>query len=155
LERALDRAVRIGRSSLGGTDTTLTRIHASLGYVYLKMEQWDLAKQHLNRALSHDPTLTSARYHLGLVMYCTGCLKDAAEAFASVSKSEPANLQVRYHLGLALIQQGRHRQGYVEIKKVLAAGSSPELTRLCQQVLDTDESAEIEARSGQPETEGR
>ena len=78
-----------------------TACHIQLGYSLLKIDQFSVAKQHLERALTLNPTLTEANYHLSEIYEIEGNRQEALRHFnvwlksrqeQTVSGLPPSNL---------------------------------------------------------------
>lgn len=119
-----------------GAEAAEPQALASLGYVLLRTEDYPGAVLACKRALKIDPSLVSARSHLGLAYFSLGQCREAADAFAQVLRARPDDQRARYHLGLSLVKQGHLDQGLEELKRVIAAGKPEELVRLCRELLD-------------------
>jgi tetratricopeptide (TPR) repeat protein len=124
------------------SELAASQLLASLGFVYLRLENYTAAVDVLRQALAADPSLATARFHLGLAWFSLGHVREAADAFAQVLRADPDDARARYHLALALIKQGHRQQGADELAKVIAAGRPEDVVTMSRQLLDEANSPE-------------
>jgi GWxTD domain-containing protein len=77
--------------------------HSSLGYIYLRRENVDLARASFQRALELDSGLTAAHNGMGLVLAEDPRTRSQAiESFRQALRIDSAYLDARYNLGVSL-----------------------------------------------------
>jgi GWxTD domain-containing protein len=77
--------------------------HSSLGYIYLRRENIDLARASFQRALELDSGLTAAHNGMGLVLAEDPRTRSQAiESFRQALRIDSAYLDARYNLGVSL-----------------------------------------------------
>jgi len=82
-------------------------LHTSLALFYAGQEQFDLARDHLRRAVECDCTSVAAHRCLGLVESARGAFVDATRAFGRALALDPSNLSLAYELCQASGAAGR------------------------------------------------
>jgi eukaryotic-like serine/threonine-protein kinase len=93
----------------------------NLGAAFLKLEQWDQARHHFERALADDPGHTWARRNLAQLQARAGQYDEAIANLQAVLDLHPADLDCRLALGGAYIRSGRAEEWRERWKRELEA----------------------------------
>ena len=96
-----------------------------LGKTYLKMQRYEAAETHLERAWSLDAALPDLAYDLGFLAYKQSDYKAGTRYFDKVIKEEPTHVLANYYGGICLYQQKRYKKAAARL--LTAAEKSPSL----------------------------
>ena len=130
---AWDREIRDAESQLqprlkGADANTALEVHAILAALYLDRSRFDDALREFEAAISIAPARAAFHRYKGLIYLATGRPADAAEAFRSAWRLEPADPQNAYRL-IAYRSNATTRQE-VELALAAFAAIETELIRL-------------------------
>lgn len=98
----------ICRGQVGPSRAEQAQTWLEYGVGQAKQGDYQSAIEALKRAIAIDPTLQSAYYNLGLVLYQAGKPTQAARYFQEALKLTPTDLAAQKGLGLAYIAQGKY-----------------------------------------------
>ena len=85
--------------------------HVQLGLDYLRRDQYEVAREELDLALSIDPDSDRAHHGKALLMAETGYPEEAAAGFARAVRINPQNHVAVNDYGIFLCQQGKYDDG--------------------------------------------
>ena len=101
--------------------------HAQLGLLEARQEHYDAAVASYRKALALRPQMPGLRLNLGLALFKSGRMKDAASTFLPLLKTLPADseetLRVTTLIGLARYGAGDYAGAVPFLKKAVAADS--------------------------------
>jgi len=79
-----------------------------LGKTYMKMELYDEAKNHLDRAWEIDPGVEGLKYDYAFLNYKMSNYEKSADLFVEIVKEDPSNVLAQYHAGISLYEMKRY-----------------------------------------------
>ena len=82
----------------------------NLGYLQLRLEQFEAAEQNLREALQYDPKFAMAHYHLGRALENLGRADPAIEEYKSAAAMDEKLAVPLYNLGLLYKKKGREAE---------------------------------------------
>ncbi len=101
--------------------------NAHLGLLEARMDHYSDAVSFYRKAIAVDPTMPSLQLNLGLALFKGGEMKEAAEVFSSLLKTEPTDspgaLRLSTLIGLAYYGSGQYAASIPYLKKATAADS--------------------------------
>ncbi len=96
-----------------------SRLHLTLGLLYLEQKEYHAAKTQIERAIGLDPDNPNAFSGLGDVLAADGNLDAAIEAYEKACDLNPMHVQALLGLGNALQQTDRYEDALASYGKVL------------------------------------
>lgn len=93
----------------------------AIGSLYAQQKQWDEAKQRFNLALASDPSLASARIHLGVVLREQGDLTGSLSILERLATESPQDTEAELEYGRTLAAAGRDEDAAQQFDAALKA----------------------------------
>jgi len=91
----------------------------AIGSLYALEQKWDEARRRFEHALTLDPSLASARVHLGVVLRAQGDLAGSLTALEGVAKADPPDASAQYEYGRTLAAASRDEDAVGEFEGAL------------------------------------
>ncbi len=91
----------------------------SLGLAYLKMQQWERARQNLEQAVQFAPKYYRARISLAYYLQEVGEEKQAEKHYLSALRYSPSNGDVQNNYGVFLCKYARFAEAQRAFKKAI------------------------------------
>lgn len=107
-------AVDFLKKALAARETAA--VYGYLGAAYLQMDQYDLARGHLEKAMALDPAVSGYRNDLAVVYMKQGRLEDAIKEMRQAVSMAPQDLLTRSNLAGLLAETGRKDESLAELE---------------------------------------
>jgi len=119
LAMGLSGCVRTTDSTFSGVadKEKAERAYVRLGLAYLEEEQYDRARQNLNRALEINRRSAPAMAGLGLVNQAEGETELAEERFREALRADGGYTRGRAHFGAFLYNEQRYEEAYEQLER--------------------------------------
>jgi protein O-mannosyl-transferase len=85
-------------------------VEYSLGTVYFRRKEWDIAREHYANAVRIRPDQAVARHALALTLIELGVTGEAIDQLAKIIELAPERWEGYYQIGLVLVDQGKRRE---------------------------------------------
>lgn len=96
-----------------------------MGRTYMKLERYDEAFSHLNRAWAGNPEISGLAYDMGYVNYKNGDYAKASALFKDAAKKDPADVLAHYYAGISLFKEQKYQEALDYLLR--AADMSPSI----------------------------
>jgi tetratricopeptide (TPR) repeat protein len=97
--------------------------YANLGVIDMRRKQWAAALRNLEHSERLAPGVPGVRLNIGLTYYSEGRYKEAAGAFESVIRDDPASVQGHYLLGMCYFFRGLYAGTVAQFEPLWSAQS--------------------------------
>lgn len=91
----------------------------AIGSLYAQQKQWEEARQRFNLALASDPSLASARIHLGVVLREQGDLAGSLSILERIATESPQDTAADLEYGRTLAAAGHDEDAAAQFEAVL------------------------------------
>ena len=102
-------------------DPQNARFQNSLGFCYYRMEDYDMAEQHYSKALTLEPTYSTAYNNLGVIYLKKEQYDVSRHYFKKALHYNPYNVKAMYNLGITYFRKGNYFKAlrcYSKVKKM-------------------------------------
>jgi len=113
-----DQAIYAAKKSIEAKPD-LAKPHMLLGFLYLEMNENDMAYEEFHKAVVIDPLLRDAKTGLGATLIAKGELDRAVETLQDAAESNPCPIRTYYELGRAYELKGEKDNSIEMYKKAL------------------------------------
>ena len=93
----------------------------NLATIYIKEQNFSLAKEQIEEILAIDPDYSKAHNALGTIAIHEEMFDEALIHFKKASEFKPVSSDVYYNLGITLLQLERIDEAIIELKKAIEA----------------------------------
>lgn len=130
-------SARIAYEEALALDSSYAVAHAWLSELYENQGQLAQALHHAQRALEQNPQEVEYGYRVGVLLFQTGRVEEAALLLSAVVQQWPGHEGASYNLGRALMAMGREKEGQAMLDRV------EEIQRLQEQALLAQRAVEV------------
>lgn len=102
-------------------DESDARAHENLSLVYLRMQNWELARRHAERAIALDQELSQAWNNLGAALHMVGAQRQALDAWEKAIELDAREYDAMFNLGLRAAALGEVERSRAALEQFVAS----------------------------------